>query len=113
MKQFYEDDEYSRMCPGAKQYKSKSVTIDGVKRKKQKRLLLVNMKELYLEFRKKYINNSQGNDNPEIHIVLPKNFSLRQKWVVTASDSYMDNVCVCAIHQNLKLMTHAVPSNET
>ena len=33
-KQFYENNEYSRMCPGAKEYKS--VTIDGVKRKKQK-----------------------------------------------------------------------------
>ena len=37
VKQFYEDDEYSRMCPGAKEYKS--VTINGVKRKNQKRLL--------------------------------------------------------------------------
>ena len=37
VKQFYEDDEYSRMCPGAKEYKS--VTIDGVKRKNQKGLL--------------------------------------------------------------------------
>ena len=60
VKQFYEDDEYSRMCPGAKEYKS--VTTDGVKRKKQNRLLLVNIKELYLEFWKMYINNSQGND---------------------------------------------------
>ena len=34
VKQFYKDNEYSRMCPGAKEYKS--VTIDGVKRKKQK-----------------------------------------------------------------------------
>ena len=51
VKQFYEDDEYSRMCPEAKEYKS--VTTDGVKRKKQKRLLLLNIKELYIEFRKK------------------------------------------------------------
>ena len=65
MKQFYEDNEYSKICPRTKE--NKSVTIDGVKKKKQKRLLLVNMKELYLEFRKKYIN-SQGNDNPKIHI---------------------------------------------
>ena len=39
-------------------------------------------------------------------------FSLRPKWVITANDSCM-NVCVCAIHQNVKLMTHAVPSNDT
>ena len=112
VKQFYEDDEYSRMCPEAKEYKS--MTTDGVKRKKLKRLLLVNIKELYLEFRKKYINNSQGNDNPQIHTGLSKFFSLiRPKWVVTASDSCMNNVCVWAIYQNVKLMTHAVPSNDT
>ena len=35
-KQFYGDDEYSRMYPGPKEYKS--VTLDGVKRK----LLLLN-----------------------------------------------------------------------
>ena len=92
VKQFYEDDEYSSMCPRAKEYKS--VTIHGVKRKKQEILLLVNMKELYLEFWKKYVNNSQGNDNPKIHIGLSKFFSLRRKWVVTASDSCMNNVCV-------------------
>ena len=44
VKQLYEEDEYSRMFPRANEYKS--VTIHGVKRKKQKRLLLVNMKEL-------------------------------------------------------------------
>ena len=108
MKQFYEDDEYSRMCPGAKEYKS--VTTDSVKRKKQKRLLLVNIKELYLEFWKKYINNSQENDNPKIHIRCLNFFSLRPKWVVTASDSCMN---VCAIHQNVELMMHAIPSNDT
>ena len=58
---------------------------------RNKRLLLVNIKELYLEFRKKYINNSQGNDNPKIHIELSKIFSLRPKWVVTASDSCMND----------------------
>ena len=36
------------MCPATKE--NKSVTIDGVKRKKQKTLLLVNIMELYLEF---------------------------------------------------------------
>ena len=40
-------------------------------------------------------------------------FSLRPKWVVTASDSYMNNFCPYAIHQSVKLMTHSVPSNDT
>ena len=49
-KQFYED-EYSTTYPGPKEYKY--VTLDGIKRKKQKKLLLLNNKELYLEFQKK------------------------------------------------------------
>ena len=77
---------------------------------RNKRLLLANIKELYLEFWKKYINNSQENDNPKIHIRCLNFFSLRPKWVVTASDSCMN---VCAIHQNVKLMMHAIPSNDT
>ena len=55
------------------------MTTDGVKRKKQKRILLVNIKELYVQFRKKYMKNSQGNDNPNIHIGLSNFFSLRLK----------------------------------
>ena len=47
-----------------------------------------------------------------MQIGLSNFFSLRPKWVITANDSCM-NVCVCAIHQNVKLMTHAVPSNDT
>ena len=50
--------------------------------------------------------------NPKIHIGFSKFFSRRPKWVVTATNSCM-NVYVCAIHQNVKLMTHAVPSNDT
>ena len=80
---------------------------------RNKSLLLVNIKELYVQFRKKYMKNSQGNDNPNIHIGLSNFFSLRLKWVVTANDSCMNNVCVCAIHRIVKLMTHAVPSNDT
>ena len=80
---------------------------------RNKRLLLVNIKELYVQFRKKYMKNSQGNDNPNIHIGLSNFFSLTLKWVVTANDSCMNNVCVCAIHQIVTLMTHAVPSNDT
>ena len=77
VKKFYEDDEYSRMCPGAKEYQS--VTIDCVNRKKQKGLLLVNIKELYLGFRKTYISNSQENDNPKIHIGLSNFFFTKTK----------------------------------
>ena len=99
VKAFYEDDEYSRMCPGAKEYKS--VKINNIKVRKQKLLLLLNIKELYEEFKKKH---------PSVKIGLSKFFDLRPKWVVTAADSGTSNVCVCEIHQNVKLMTSALPT---
>lgn len=47
---FYENGENSRICPGAKDcvaVKNKS----GDKEKKQKRIMLVNLKELYLHLK--------------------------------------------------------------
>ena len=44
---FYQSDEFSRMCPGKKEYVS--VRVDGVKTQKQKRLLLINLNELHAE----------------------------------------------------------------
>ena len=50
LEHFYESDQYSRMCPGKKEFVS--VKIDGVKQHKQKRLLLCNLKEFHIEFLK-------------------------------------------------------------
>ena len=47
---FYEDDQFSRNCPGKKEFVI--VRINGEKVHKQKRLLLVNLKELHQEFKK-------------------------------------------------------------
>ena len=47
---FYQQDEYSRCCPGMKDFVS--VTKDSAKTKHQKRLLLFIIKELFLEFKK-------------------------------------------------------------
>ena len=47
---FYQNDEYSRMCPEKKEYIS--IKIEGHKEHKQKRLLLVNLKKPHLEFLK-------------------------------------------------------------
>ena len=55
---FYEDDQYSRMCPSKKDFVS--VRIDGVKVHKQKRVLLINLKELYMEFKKQCPNAKIG-----------------------------------------------------
>ena len=49
---FYQQDEYSRCCLGMKDFVS--VTKDSVKTKHQKRSLLLNIKELFLEFKKEY-----------------------------------------------------------
>ena len=50
VKSFYEDDEVLRMCPGQKEFVS--VRIDGQRVHKQKRLLLLNLKEMHHEFKK-------------------------------------------------------------
>ena len=44
--------QFSRQCPEKKDFVT--VQTDQVKVKKQKRMLLVNLKELYLEFKKKH-----------------------------------------------------------
>ena len=49
--EFYESDEYSLMCPGQKEFVS--VKEGGERKQKQKRLLLVNLKELHTEFVRK------------------------------------------------------------
>ena len=81
---FYEDDEYSRMCPSQKEFVS--VRIDGKKVHKQKRFLLQNLHELYLEFKKQCPNDKIG-------------FSqFWPKWCITVNSCGMHSVCVCQIH---------------
>ena len=48
---FYQDDEFTRLLPG-----SKDVVSVGYKIHQQKRLLLCNLKELFIEFRNIYSN---------------------------------------------------------
>ena len=80
------------MCPGAKDYVS--VRIDGIKQQKQKRLLLVNLNELYTQFKEK-----SGEK-----IGISKFCELRPKWCITVGSKGTHSVCVCQIHQNIKLM---------
>ena len=89
---FYQSDEYSRCCPGKKEFVS--VTIDGVKCHKQKRLWLINLKELHLAF----LNTT------DLKIGFSKFCQLRPKWCVTVdSTSGVHCVCVCEIRQSAKL----------
>ena len=80
---FYQSDEFSRMCPGKKEYVS--VKIDGVKQHKQKKLLLTNLKELQLEF----LKQSQEK------ICFSKFCQLRPKWCKIVNSALgFHSVCV-------------------
>ena len=91
---FYYDDEFSRQMPGKKDYVSIS---RGVHR--QKRLIMMNLNELYAVFKTKF---------PEVKIGFSKFCMLRPKWCVTVGSSGAHSVCVCSIHQNVKLLLKAV-----
>lgn len=94
---FYNSDEYSRLMPGQKDYVS--VKIDGVRNQIQKRLLLLNLKELHCAFK---------NINPEIKCSFSKFAYLRPKQCILAGARGTHSVCVCAIHENVKLLIDGV-----
>ena len=85
VQQFYESDEYSRTCPGKKE--CVSVKLNGIKQHIQKRLLLLNLKELHVQLLEK---------NNDIKIGFSKFCELRPT--------------VCEYHQNAKLLTVALPA---
>ena len=72
--EIFESDEFSRMCPGKKD--CVSIKINAKKIKKQKRLLLVRLKELYIEFKK---------CNPQLKIGFTKFCELRPRFCITAA----------------------------
>ena len=79
-----------------------SVTKYSVKTKHQKRLLLLDINQLFLEFKKEY---------PTVKIGFSKFCELRPKWVKTVNHSGMHSVCVCQYHQNVKLLVSVIPGN--
>lgn len=91
---FYNDDEYSALMPGMKDFVSVR-NNDGNRVHVQKRLVLSNLKELYQCFRE---------INPTEKIGFSKFASLRPKHCVLAGASGTHTICVCTIHQNFKLM---------
>lgn len=94
VRQFYNDDRVSVNMPGIKDY----VSIRDQDNKRvhvQKRLVLSNLKELFHYFR-------EENSNTVIGFSLFA--SLRPKNCVLAGASGTHTVCVCSIHQNVKLM---------
>lgn len=94
---YYENDINSRIMSNKKD--TVTVHIDDEKTKKQKRLLLNDIKNLHVEFKKNF---------PEYPIGLTKFAELRPKWCVLAGSAGTHNVCVCIIHQNFKAMIDAI-----
>lgn len=90
---FYNSDEVSRVMPGKKDYVS--VRQDGQRVHLQKRLILSNLKECYLLFKDRFQAERVG---------FSKFAQLRPKQCVLAGASGTHSVCVCTIHQNVKLM---------
>lgn len=93
VKNFYESDDNSRQLPGKKDYVS--IRINGEKKQIQKKLLLVNLKELYRLFK---------DTNPSHHIKFSKFASLRPPQCVFAGSPGTHSVCVCKYHENVKLL---------
>jgi hypothetical protein len=100
---FYLSDDYSRMMPGMKDYVSVRQTGGEKKVKIQKRLLLINIDELFFKYKEFCLNQlcmkSCGKS---------KFFELRPKHVIEVGAAGIHNVCVCEKHQNIKLMLDAV-----
>lgn len=90
---FYNSDKYSRVMPGQKDFVS--VKIDGKRNHMQKRLILNNLKELHRAFK---------DTNPDVKCSFSKFASLRPKYCILAGASGTHSVCVCAIHENVKLL---------
>lgn len=92
---FYELDEISRLMPGKKD--CVTVLENGEKIKRQKRLILCNLKEVYSEFIQKFSDQTRPCGFSKFAEMRPKN-------CVLAGEGGTHVVCVCVIHQNVKLM---------
>ena len=90
---FYQSDEISRTMPGKKDFIS--VKQEGTRVHIQKRLVLSNLKEVYRAFK---------DAHPDRKIGFSKFAELRPQYCVLAGASGTHSVCVCTIHQNMKLM---------
>ena len=92
---FYESDESSWLMTGVKDFVSVK-QLDGKRVHIQKRLILSNLQELFKE------------KHPAASIGFSKFVELRPKHCILAGARGTHSVCVCTIHQNIKLMLHAL-----
>lgn len=91
---FYGSEENTYILPGLKdciRYKN----LEGNTVTEQKRLMLCSLKELYSLFKENY---------PTISIGFSTFAKLRPRYCLIAGSSGTHSVCVCPIHQNVKLL---------
>lgn len=93
VKNFYNSDDISRIWPGMKDYVS--IKQNGELVQVQKRTLLSTINEAFEEFKSK---------NHDIKIGLTSFAKQRPKNIILQGASGTHNICVCIIHQNVKLM---------
>lgn len=82
------------MMPGQKD--TKTVKIHGASHVRQKRLIMGNLSFIYKNFLQ---------ENPGIKIGFTKFCCLRPAHCILANAGGTHVVCVCPIHENMKLMT--------
>ena len=91
--QFYESDDVCSVMLGQKD--TKSVKINGQKSVYQKRLIMGNLKEIFKKFKFK---------NLDIKIGFSSFATLRPLYCIMAGAGGTHSVCVCPIHENMKLI---------
>lgn len=89
-KDFFYRDDVSRQAPGRKDFKTVRDPDTGVKSKKQKRTMVMTIREAFAYFK---------DINPEINIGRSSFFNLRPTEVLPIADT-PHNVCVCMHHTN-------------
>jgi hypothetical protein len=87
--------------PGKKDYIS--IKVSGVKIHEQKRLLLCSLKELYYHFK---------NSHSGVKVDFSKFASLHFRNCIMTHAGGTHSVCVCTIHQSVKLMLEACKISE-
>ena len=88
----------SRLCPGKKDYLSVR-DENGSKTQVQKRLILSNLREVYVQFKKDY---------EDIHVGFSTFCNLQPKHCILAVAVGTHSLCICAYHQNPKLQLNAI-----
>jgi hypothetical protein len=94
VKSFYNSDEVSRVMPGKRDYIS--IKVSGVNMHEEKRLLLCNFK----------------NSHAGVNVGVLKFASMHPRNCIMAGARGTHSVCVCTIHQNVKLMLEACKISE-